>query len=428
MNPRIIKKGKIRHTVLNYICCCKEFLIVIIMLLGIFMFIKRDECTLIKRDLELKLNIGAYKYSYYTRHTINSYHLADMNFIPYIMSPNYILGCFYDPMTGPFVHENQDPIFYYLNNYFWKTDFWQFNGNTDRDRDPISTYVKSEQDTESAFTNVYYYHQDKLLSWTILKYIKADPRLYFFTKIISTIDYKFMLETTKNIPNTKRYYRTGTESRENVTVYGNTVSFNEDSNSYQVYIYPYEDSMFQAQALMGEYLNVTLNEATKYLSFQAGFLNINCDSIIYLLMYLDYKRTGALIETSMWYCFNPFIGKTFAISFLIWVFFTELILDTIGCIHVCLSIYALISGKNDKSGTNDLSVDVNLYSAQKKTKKQKCLEYCKKMSCCSKGGSPTRKKISINLDHDDEDYREKMNEFLKASEKDRQKSRKIIKI
>ena len=235
-NPNTKAKHSKKHKLFYNICCCKEFCIVCLMFLGIFMFVKRDECIDIKRDIDLKLDIQPSFYLTYTNHTTNSWTLEKLDFITWILTPNYLLGIYFDPTTGNQTNAYPDPVYYHLNNYFWKTsDFLYFEGNKDSENDARVTYAKNTANT-TKIANVFDRYSSKLLSWTVQKYLRYTPELYYFTKIVSSLNYKWTIGQTTNIHNTGRYYKTGEEVTADIIVNGISYKYDFVQNCYQAFI------------------------------------------------------------------------------------------------------------------------------------------------------------------------------------------------
>ena len=166
----------------------------------------------------------------------------------------------------------------------------------------------------------------------------------------------------------------------------------------------------------------TLNQATEKVQMSGAFLNINSDSIIYLQFTAVNEKSGLVSLSAIYYCFNPYIGKTFTFTFFIWWFFVMIIIDIAGGVYVIHNVWRIIKGTDDE---NDEPLNTNdRLLKQKETTSQKCKNFFR-CCCCKKTSLATQITLQKYVGTD---YKEKMGFLIEELEADRRKSKKVINI
>lgn len=91
---------------------------------------------------------------------------------------------------------------------------------------------------------------DKMLSWTVLKYVKVQKELQFFTKPVSTMEISFVFNDIASIENTGRSYRLDTVNKTTLLILNGTLEINfiEERQSHHFYLNLYNRQMFDVQS------------------------------------------------------------------------------------------------------------------------------------------------------------------------------------
>lgn len=242
MAPKYQKFHRPRNYIFLTMCCFKEFFIAITFIFAMFNIIQRDECMDIKRDIDLRMNVDIPFYIKYTNSTSTIGDMSNIKWLIWTQSPNTILGIHQDPSIQD-IWNYPDPIYYDLTDYFLKTPYYLFTGNEDITQNAKHWYNTKVQNT-TMYNNEITWSSDKMLSWTVLRYLNTSRYLYYFTKPISTIDFRFQLSSVKQIKNTTREYRLDDVYMDDIPHGNVTVKYDDFTDSHYSFFHLYNRTMW----------------------------------------------------------------------------------------------------------------------------------------------------------------------------------------